>query len=326
MKDRAERAQQLDRHSRPVAQHLLGGRVGEQNLSLGVDDEHRLRHAVKGAAQHGGRKPEFVMGGDQMLGALGDRRFQRLVGGLGGARANPAVPGASGGSTPSARWRGSESARRRQDRSPAGTSRWFRIRRACAKSSLRSSATAFSRFPAIAAVAARSSWPTSAAAAALSPAFRSLINSPLTAIWRSTSALVSSISCFSVGIGLDGFDQRGERRQDRVAGLAVFPGEFLIAGQCEGPRRAFRPAQQRAHVGDFREYSERAVDGSVIGPRLEVQTDRGSADNEEDSEANSKDDTLRGHCRLLTSLFRVARGSFRCGDALIDRRSTARPA
>ena len=55
MKSRAERAQQLDRHSRPVAQHLLGGRVGEQNLPW-VDDEHRLRHAVKGAPQHGGRK------------------------------------------------------------------------------------------------------------------------------------------------------------------------------------------------------------------------------------------------------------------------------
>jgi hypothetical protein len=41
---------------------------------------------VKGAAQHGGRKPEFVMGCDQMLGALGDRGLQRLVGRLGGAQ------------------------------------------------------------------------------------------------------------------------------------------------------------------------------------------------------------------------------------------------
>ena len=69
-------------------------------------------------------------------------------------------------------------------------------------------------------------WPTSAAMAAVSPAVRSLISSPLIAIWRSTSALVSSISCVSVGIVLDGFDQFLERRQDRVAGLAVFPGEF----------------------------------------------------------------------------------------------------
>ena len=86
MKDRTERAQQFDRHARPEAQHLLGGRVGEQNFSLGVDDEHRLRHAVKGAAQDGGRKPEFVVGCNQMLGAFGDRGLQRLVGGLCGAQ------------------------------------------------------------------------------------------------------------------------------------------------------------------------------------------------------------------------------------------------
>ena len=30
-----------------------------------------------------GRVPQFLMGGDQMLGALGDRGFERLVGGLG---------------------------------------------------------------------------------------------------------------------------------------------------------------------------------------------------------------------------------------------------
>ena len=85
MKDVLSDAQSLDRHARPVAQHFLGGRIGEQDLSLGVDDEHRLRHAVKGALQHRGRMPEFLMGGDQMLGALGDRGLQRLVGGLGGA-------------------------------------------------------------------------------------------------------------------------------------------------------------------------------------------------------------------------------------------------
>ena len=46
----------------------------------------------------------------------------------------------------------------------------------------------------------------------------------------------------------------------------------------------------------FAEHAERTVDGGGIGPRLEVQTDRGSADNEEDSEANSENDTLRRHC------------------------------
>ena len=109
------------------------------------------------------------------------------------------------------------------------------------------------------------------------------------------------------GIVLDGLDQCRERRQDRLAGLAVFLGELLIAGQCEAARRAFGPAQLRPHIGDFRKDSERAVDGSVIGPRLEVQTDRGSADDKEDSEANSKDDTLRGHCQFYFTISRDAR-------------------
>ena len=60
--DGARAPQLLDRHARPVAQHLLCGRVGEQDVSLGVDDEHRLRHAVKGALQHRGRMPDFRHG------------------------------------------------------------------------------------------------------------------------------------------------------------------------------------------------------------------------------------------------------------------------
>ena len=68
-------------------------------------------------------------------------------------------------------------------------------------------------------------------------------------------------------------------------------------------RGAFSAAQQGAHVGELAEDSERAVDRGRIIPRLEIQTDRGSADNEEDGEANSKNDTLRRHCQLLISLF-----------------------
>ena len=70
----------------PVAQHFFRGRIGEQDLALGVDDEHGLGDAVEGVLQHRGRMPELFMGGDQMLGALGDRGLQRLVGGLGGAQ------------------------------------------------------------------------------------------------------------------------------------------------------------------------------------------------------------------------------------------------
>ena len=239
MKNRAERAQQLDRHSRPVAQHLLGGRVGEQDLSLGVDDEHRLRHAVKAALQHGGRKPEFVMGGDQMLGALGDRGLQRLVGGLGGAERIPQFPARAAGRH---RQNGGEDQNQRdageidrQQEHPVG---FGSARRA--KSSLRSSATAFARFPAIAAVAARSSWLTSAARPRCLPR-----SEPDQLAIDRNLALHQRLGLFDQllfdGIVLDGFDQCRERRQDRVAGLAVFPGELLIAGERRpAPRSARR--------------------------------------------------------------------------------------
>jgi len=122
----------------------------------------------------------------------------------------------------------------------------------------------------IAAVAARSSWPTSAAAAdAVSRG-----PEPDQLAIDGNLALHQRLGLFDQlrfgGIVLDGFDQCRERRQDAVAGLAIFPGELLIAGKCESARRAFRPAQLRAHVGEFRKDSKRTVDGSVIGPRLEV--------------------------------------------------------
>ena len=49
----------------------------------------------------------------------------------------------------------------------------------------------------------------------------------------------------------------------------------------------------------FLSIRERMVDRGGIGPRLDVQTDRGSANDEKDSEADSENDTLRRHCDLL---------------------------
>jgi hypothetical protein len=114
---------------------------------------------VKGAAQHGGRKPEFVMGCDQMLGALGRPRPPAPRWWPGLASANPCNcrrerrcrHRQNGGG-------GSESARTparsiaRQER-PVGLGFGPRL----AKSSRRSSADRLFRgFPAIAAqVAAR---------------------------------------------------------------------------------------------------------------------------------------------------------------------------
>ena len=235
----------------PVAQHLLGGRIGEQDVSLGIDDEHRLRHAVKGAPQHGGRKPEFVMGGDQMLGALGDRGLQRLVGGLGGGERILQFPARAAGGY---RQHGGED----QDQRDAGEidrqqdasvgfgfgapgeeqpalfrHRLFEVsgdrsrRRAVFLADERRDAGVVSRGP-----------------------------EPDQFAIEGDLALHQRLGLFDqplfAGIGLDGLDQAVERRQDRVAGLAVFRGEFLIAGECEGARRAFRPAQQRPHVRDFR--------------------------------------------------------------------------
>ena len=83
-KHRAQRPQQLDRHARTVAQHPFRGRVGEQHLAPGIDHEHRLGHAVKRALHDLGGMPQILMRLHQMLGPLGDRGFQRLVGGLAG--------------------------------------------------------------------------------------------------------------------------------------------------------------------------------------------------------------------------------------------------
>ena len=98
---------------------------------------------------------------------------------------------------------------------------------------------------------------------------------------------------------MDGLDQAIQGRQDRTAGMVIFRGEFLIAGEREGARRALRPVQQRPHVRNPAEHRERMVDGGGIRSRLDVQADRGSADDEKDSEAGSENDTLRRHCGLL---------------------------
>ena len=81
----ALRAQPLDRHARPVAQHFFRGRIGQHDGSPGVDDKHRFRHAVEHALHDRRRAAQFLMGCDQVLRAVGDRRLERQVGGAGGA-------------------------------------------------------------------------------------------------------------------------------------------------------------------------------------------------------------------------------------------------
>ena len=75
-----------DRHPVFVAQHVPRSRIRQQHAALGVDHEHSFRHGVEGVLQYRGRVPKFFMGCDQMLGPLGNRRLQHLVGGPGGAQ------------------------------------------------------------------------------------------------------------------------------------------------------------------------------------------------------------------------------------------------
>ena len=78
----AQPPQLPDVHARLVAQQFRGGLVGEDDLAGGVEDDHGFSDAVEGVLQHRGRMPQLFVGGDQMLGAFGDRGLQRFVGGL----------------------------------------------------------------------------------------------------------------------------------------------------------------------------------------------------------------------------------------------------
>ena len=83
--DSARRLREV--HAGPVQQHPLGGRIGQKDVALGVDDQHRFRHAVERALEHVDRKAQLVMRGDQMLGALGHRGLELLLGGAWSPRA-----------------------------------------------------------------------------------------------------------------------------------------------------------------------------------------------------------------------------------------------
>ncbi len=80
--------QLIDGHVRSIVQQSRGGRIRQDDGSLGIDHEHRLSDAVEGTLQDRRRMPELFMRRREMLGALGDRGFKRLVYGLGGAQRN----------------------------------------------------------------------------------------------------------------------------------------------------------------------------------------------------------------------------------------------
>ena len=278
VKHRAQRPQQLDRHARPVAQHPFRGRVGEHHLALGIDHEHRLGHAVKHALHDLGGMPQVLVRFHQMLGPLGDRRFQRLVGGLAGGERFLQLPARAPG----------------------------RQRQRDGKQHDQHHARQIDR---------QQDAPVDLGIGAVEPQQPSFLGNDLFQVGadrlrhgaifglghqRGNSGAVAGVlkpdqlarernlaGHQRLGllqrpgfarVGPDGREQVIEGRQERRAGVAVLPGEFAVAGDRKAAGGAFRAAHQRPQIRDLLQHLERAVDGSRIRSRLQVETDRGSAD------------------------------------------------
>jgi hypothetical protein len=263
MENGAERAQQLDRHARPEAQHLLGGGVGEQHLALGVDDEHCLSHAVEGAAQHGGRQPEFFVRGDQMRGAIGDRGLQRLVGCLAGAERVLEFPArAARGQDQNCgqnqnQYDAGEIDRQQETASGFGPGTLGIKQPALFGHRLRQ--VSGDRRHRLAVFLADERCDSGAVARIPQPDHLT-VDGKLA--FRECLGLFDQL--LFGGIVLHRIDQCGERQNDRVAGFAILACEFLIAADRKGACGAFGLPQQRAHVGELAENSERTIDGGGV--------------------------------------------------------------
>ena len=82
VEDVGQRAQIAQVHAGAMQQHALRGRIGQQDVALGVDHQHRLRHAAERALEHVDRQAQLVMRGDEVLGAFGDGRLEHFLFGL----------------------------------------------------------------------------------------------------------------------------------------------------------------------------------------------------------------------------------------------------
>ena len=152
---------------------------------------------------------------------------------------------------PRARWQASGSARRQRDRSPAGTSRWSRIRRAgapaafalppppfpgCRRSLRRRAILAGQRVPRCRRCRPQSAQPDQLA-----------IDGDL-ALHQRLGLLDQRVS---PGLALTVSIRPSKAGRIASLALAIFLDEFLIAGERKAARRAFGPAQQRPHVRDL---------------------------------------------------------------------------
>ncbi len=248
--------------------------------------------------------PQILMGLDQMFGPLGDRGLQGLVGGFGcGQRILQFAAGPAG----RARQHGGQQQDQRhagqidrQQEAPAGVGRRAALRQqpAFLRRDLLQIGGDLVRHGAAFGPCHQCRYP-GLIAGGMKPDQLGA-DGDLTGHQR--ARLVEQLGFDG---GRDGSDQVIEGGHERRAGLAVFPDEIRIAADRKAARGTFGAAQQRPHVRDLLQHLERVVDGGRIRPRLEIQTDRGSANEKQDREAGSKDGTLRRHSRFLVQFFEM---------------------
>jgi hypothetical protein len=184
------------------------------------------------------------MGDDQMLGSLGDRGFELLVGG----------PKLRISTTPA--------------RSIASSQRPLVLDRALRTARrLRSSAVSRSILLPTFSIAARTSRPAiNASIPALSPALRILINSPFAAMPSATSALVSSTNCVSPEFSLTAAI-RSSNAESKTALALRYSSTKLASPVSAKPRAALSAPRSRGRKSEifFRTASVRSTD--PVSPR-----------------------------------------------------------
>src|SRR5262249_24104878 len=92
---------------------------------------------------------------------------------------------------------------------------------------------------------------------------------------------------------VNGREQGGEGRSDRLARLTVLVRQAAVAGQRKTPRRALGGADQYFQIRDLLEHAYGPLSRRCITTRLGVEQDRRTADDQKDSEADSEDEPLR---------------------------------
>src|SRR6185437_758994 len=125
-----------------------------------------------------------------------------------------------------------------------------------------------------------------------------------------------------VGIVADLLFQLGKSRGDPLLSLAKLIIEVRLAVEAISARRAFGAEDQQADIRKLVHHLECVRNPGGIRPRLDVEADRGRADDEEYRKPNSETDTLRQHRNVLT--FRATSQTLNGKPASIGRTSESR--